>query len=102
MAKMIDVAKLKFYGANTLQEGVYLYDAALGIVWSNKRDEWIYGTKAFSDVRWFKFVDKHGRTVSVSSEELQAASCKLLQLITCGRKSPRRKKPRHQPLVKAS
>ena len=32
MTKKIDVAKLKFYGANTLQEGVYLYDAALCLV----------------------------------------------------------------------
>ena len=73
MTMMIDVAKLKFYGANTLQEGVYFYDAALGIVWSKKRDGWIYGTKTSSGMHLFKFTNKHGRQITVWREELQAA-----------------------------
>ena len=74
---MIDVAKLKFYGANTLQEGVYLYDAAWGIVWSNRSHS--YGTKTPSGVRLFKLVNKHGRTVPVRREVLQAAAANYVR-----------------------
>lgn len=53
--------------------GDYLYNADLGVVRSNKSQSILYGTKTPSGVHLFKFVNKHGRTVSVRREVLQAA-----------------------------
>ena len=74
MTEWIDVAGLGFYGANTLQEGDYLYNPDLGVVRSNKSQSILYGTKTPSGVCLFKFVNKHGRQVTVRREVLQAAA----------------------------
>lgn len=75
MTNWIDVARLGFYDAFTLPEGVYLYNPDLGVVRSNRSrsQNILYGTKTPSGMHLFKFVNKHGRTVSVRREVLQAA-----------------------------